>query len=184
MAKIAKTTKPAKPQTPPADSDSDAPKRRSRAKVSDTIRRQAYILYATGLKMEQIKEILHVNKNTLTEWREQDAWDAQIDSEKFGPEQIMRRLQVMHNEVLETIEAREKPHNVPTAQESIVILRLSTSVAKLMGEIHQGIRMQVGKEFITYLTRNAAQTEYIRVSDLWHAYLMSKEEKTNDKKNK
>lgn len=149
------------------------------AKVSRTVEMQqkkalAYTLY-TENRFEQklIAEKIGVSENTISKWKKEGAWDNDREEARNGIAKRRKRILSTLDNMLNHIEDREPPNNVPNAKEADSINKLSASIQKLETELSLAHKTEAGKLFINYVQRVHGHAKSVEALDLWNQFIMS-----------
>lgn len=139
----------------------------------------AYTLYVeNGFEQKVIASITSISEKSISLWKKKDKennvdWDADRIELKQSFDKERRRLKKHLNTILENIESRETPFNVPTSAEGDTINKLSDAAKKLQTELSFAHKSEAGKHFVSYVQQVHGQAKAIEVVDLWHEFLMS-----------
>jgi hypothetical protein len=138
----------------------------------------AYTLYVeNGFEQKVIANVTGISEKSISLWKKKDKesnidWDADRIELKQGFDKERRRIKKHINNILDNIEAREDPYNVPSAPEGDTINKLSVSAKNLQTELSFAHKSETGKQFIAYIQQVHGQAKAIEIVDLWHEFLM------------
>lgn len=136
----------------------------------------AYTLYVeNGFEQKVIAETIGVSEKTVSNWKNKDNadWDADRDEARMGFEQQRKRLRKQISTMLDIIENRESPYNVPDSKESDTLNKIADAAKKLMTELSFAHKSETGKQFIRYIQLTYGQAKAVEQVDLWHEFLMA-----------
>jgi hypothetical protein len=149
-------------------------KRKPSRQELDRKKRLAYTLFVeNGFEQKIISEITGISEKSITTWKKEGNWDEDRAEEKMGFEQQRKRIKRQINKILDHIEKRPEPNNVPSSKESDNINKLADAAKKLQTEITFAHKSESGKQFIAFIQQVHGQTKAIEIVDLWHEFLMS-----------
>ena len=138
----------------------------------------AYTLFVeNGFEQKVISSITGISEKSVSLWKKKDKeknidWDGDRIELKQGFDKERRRLKKHLNTILNAIEIREAPFNVPTSQEGDTINKLADAAKKLQTELSFAHKSETGKQFIAYIQQLHGQAKAIEIVDLWHEFLM------------
>lgn len=139
----------------------------------------AYTLFTeNGFEQKVIASITGITEKTISAWKKADKaksidWEVDRDELKQGFDKERRRIKKHINTILDEIEKRNPPHNVPNSTESDSINKLASAADKLQTSLAHAHKTETGKQFIAYIQQVHGQAKAIEIVDLWHEFLMS-----------
>jgi len=137
-------------------------------------KRLAYTLYVdNNLEQKVIADITGISEKSISKWKTEGGWEEDRNEERMGFEQQRRRIKRHINTVLDNVEKREEPDNVPNSKESDTINKLADAAKKLQTELSYAHKAETGKQFISYVQQIHGQAKAIEVVELWHEFLMA-----------
>jgi hypothetical protein len=137
-------------------------------------KRLAYTLFVeNGFEQKIIADITRISEKSISAWKKDGNWDEDRAEEKMGFEQQRKRIKRQINNILDHIEKRSTPENVPNSKESDNINKLADAAKKLQTEITFAHKSETGKQFIAYIQQTHGQTKAIEIVELWHEFLMA-----------
>lgn len=137
-------------------------------------KRLAYTLFVeNGFEQKVIAGITGISEKSISKWKADGNWDADKEEARMGFEQQRRRIRKQIDRMLDIIEEREAPDNVPNSKESDTINKLADAAKKLQTELSFAHKAEAGKQFIQYIQQAYGQQKAIDVVELWHEYLMA-----------
>ncbi len=138
----------------------------------------AYTLFTeNGFEQKVIASITGISEKCLTDWKKRDKatgidWEADRIELKQGFDKERRRLKKHINTILDEVEKRKSPFNIPTASEADSLNKLASAAEKLLTDLSLSHRRETGKQFIAFIQELYGQAKAIEIVDLWHEYLM------------
>ena len=136
-------------------------------------KRLAYTLYVdNGFEQKVIAEITGISEKSISKWKQDYHWENDKEEARMGFEQQRKRIRKQIDRMLDIIEKREEPDNVPNSKESDTINKLADAAKKLQTELSFAHKAEAGKQFIQYIQTVYGQQKAIDVVELWHEYLM------------
>lgn len=133
----------------------------------------AYTLYVeNGFEQKVIAGITGISEKSISNWKRDGNWEADREDAKMGIEQQRRRIRAQLQNMLEQIENRKPPENVPTSSEGDTINKLSAAVQKLSTELSFAHKAETGKQFVSHIQAVYGQDKAIEIVNLWHEFLM------------
>ncbi len=140
----------------------------------DRKKRLAYTLYVeNGFEQKVIASITGISERSISKWKTEQNWEADKEEARMGFEQQRRRIRKQIDNVLNQIELREAPFNIPDSKEGDIINKLADAAKKLQTELSFAHKAESGKQFIQYIQQAYGQSKAIEVVELWHEYLMA-----------
>ena len=137
-------------------------------------KRLAYTLYVeNGFEQKVIAGITGISEKSISLWKVNGNWEADKQEARMGFEQQRRRIRKQIDTLLDQIEKRDSPFNVPNSKESDTINKLADAAKKLQTELSFAHKAEAGKQFIQYIQQVYGQQKAIDVVELWHEYLMA-----------
>jgi uncharacterized protein YjcR len=137
-------------------------------------KRLAYTLYVdNGFEQKVISEITGISERSILNWKKDGKWEDDRQEERMGFERQRKRIKKHINNVLDIVEGREEPYNVPNSAEGDTINKLADAARKLQTELSFAHKSETGKQFISYIQQVHGQARAIEVVDLWHEFLMA-----------
>lgn len=137
-------------------------------------KRLAYTLYVdNGFEQKVIAEITGISENSISKWKKEHNWDNDREEARLGFEPQRKRIRKQLDTLLDTIEQRVPPLNVPNQKEGVLINWLADAVKKLQTELSFQHKAEAGKQFVQYVQNTHGQAKAIDVVELWHEYLMA-----------
>ena len=137
-------------------------------------KRLAYTLYVeNGFDQKVIASITGISETSICKWKKENNWEADKEEARMGFEQQRRRIRKQIDRVLDIVESRPEPDNVPNSKESDTINKLADAAKKLQTELSFAHKAESGKQFIQYIQKVYGQQKAIDVVELWHEYLMA-----------
>jgi transposase len=134
----------------------------------------AYTLFVeNGFEQKVIAQITHISEKSISNWKKEFNWEADKQEARMGFEQQRRRIRKQIDTLLDQIEERKSPLNVPNSKESDTINKLADAAKKLQTELSFAHKAESGKQFIQYIQQVYGQQKAIDVVELWHEYLMA-----------
>lgn len=151
-----------------------AAKKKSTKEELERKKRLAYTLFVeNGFEQKVIAGITGISEKSISEWKKKNNWEADKQEARMGFEQQRRRIRKQIDTLLDQIEKRASPFNVPNSKESDTINKLADAAKKLQTELSFAHKAESGKQFIQYIQQVHGQTKAIEVVELWHEYLMA-----------
>lgn len=136
-------------------------------------KRLAYTLYVeNGYEQKMISLITGISERSISKWKTENDWDADKEEARMGFEKQRRRLRSTIDRMLDIIEARDYPKNVPDSKETDAINKVADAAKKLQTELSFAHKAEAGKQFITYIQQVYGQVKSVEMVDLWHEFLM------------
>lgn len=151
------------------------------AKSKEEIERKkklAYTLFTeNGFEQKVIASITGVSEKSISTWKANDKkigidWEEDRIELKQGFDKERRRLKKHINTILENVEHRAAPNNIPTPPEGDTLSKLAAAAEKLQTALSLTHKAATGKQFIAFIQQNHGQAKAIEIVDLWHEYLM------------
>lgn len=142
-------------------------------------RKLAYTLYVdNSFDQKVIASITGISEKSISVWKKQDKekgidWDEDRSELKAGFDKERRRLKLHFNTLLDGIESRNPPLNVPNSAEGDTLNKLADAAKKLQTELSFTHKSETGKQFIGWVQQIHGQAKAIDIVDLWHEFLMS-----------
>lgn len=137
-------------------------------------KRLAYTLFIeNGLTQKVISEITGISERSISNWKNEGNWESDKEEARMGFDQQRRRIRKQLDALLNNIEEREAPNNVPDSKEGDIINKLADAAKKLQTELSFAHKSESGKQFITYIQSTYGQTKAVEVVELWHEFLMA-----------
>lgn len=133
----------------------------------------AYTLFVdNNLEQKVISDITGISEKSISKWKKDGNWEQDRNEERMGFEQQRRRIKRHINTILDNVEKRKAPLNVPDSKESDTINKLADAAKKLQTELSYAHKSETGKQFISYIQQVHGQAKAIQIVDLWHEFLM------------
>jgi len=156
----------------------NAPKKTKPVKATkeelDRKKRLAYTLFVdNGFEQKVIAEITGISERSISEWKKVGAWEDDRTEERMGFDKQRKRIKKHIDAVLDQIEERPAPHNVPNSKEMDGINKMADAAKKLQTELSFAHKSETGKQFISFIQTVHGQAKAIEAVDLWHEFLMS-----------
>jgi hypothetical protein len=146
----------------------------SRTAELERKKRLAYTLFVdNSLEQKVISEITGISEKSISEWKRKGNWENDRQEERMGFEQQRKRIKRQINTLLDIVENREHPNNVPNSKESDSINKLADAAKKLQTELSFSHKAETGKQFIAYIQQIHGQAKAIEIVELWHEFLMA-----------
>lgn len=140
----------------------------------DRKKRLAYTLFVeNGFEQKVIAEITGISEKSITAWKKDGNWEEDRAEEKMGFDKQRKRIKRQINKILDHVENRPEPDNVPNSKESDNINKLADAAKKLQTELSFAHKSETGKQFISYIQQVHGQAKAVEVVDLWHEFLMA-----------
>lgn len=137
-------------------------------------KRLAYTLYVdNGFEQKVIAEITGISERSISTWKQAGGWDEDRAEERMGFDKQRKRIKRHINTILDAVEARTAPQNVPTASEGDTINKLADAAKKLQTELSFAHKSETGKQFVAYIQQVHGQAKAVEIVDLWHEFLMA-----------
>lgn len=139
----------------------------------------AYTLFVdNGFEQKVIASITGISEKGISQWKKKDKeigidWEADRIELKQGFDKERRRLKKHINTILDEVEKRVSPLNVPNSSEADSLNKLASAAEKLLTELSLSHKSETGKQFIAFIQQTHGQAKAIEAVDLWHEYLMS-----------
>jgi predicted transcriptional regulator len=140
----------------------------------------AYTLYVeVGYDQKLIAELLHVSENSISNWKKADKtrgrdWEEDRTELRQGFDKERRRIKQAINDIMDAIQERKKPKNVPNSGESDSINKLTVAARNLQAEyvtLHQ--KNEVGKLMIAHMQKLHGKEKAVEFVQYWHEFIMS-----------
>lgn len=148
--------------------------KKNRKEEIERKKKLAYTLYVhNGFDQKVIAEITNISERSIYNWKETGKWDEDREEERMGFEPQRKRLRKMFDNLLQQIEDRAAPLNVPNNAESDRLNKLADAVKKLQTELSYQHKTEAGKLFVTYIQQTHGQAKAVEVVELWHEWLMA-----------
>lgn len=126
-----------------------------------------------GFNQKVIAEKIGVRENTVSGWKKAGNWDGDKEEARTGISKRRKRLLATLDNMLNIIEDRVFPNNVPDSKESDTINKITAAIQKLETELSLAHKAETGKQFTVYVQNNYGKDEAVRVVDLWNEFLMA-----------
>lgn len=140
----------------------------------DKKKRLAYTLFVeNGFEQKVISEITGISEKSISKWKLEGNWDADKEEARMGFEPQRKRIRKQFDALLNIIDNRPHPDNVPNSKEADILNKLADAVKKLQTELSFQHKAEAGKQFIQYVQQIHGQGKAIDVVELWHEYLMA-----------
>ena len=140
----------------------------------DRKKRLAYTLFVeNGFEQKVISEITGISEKSISVWKKEGNWEEDRAEEKMGFEQQRKRIKRQINKILDHVDKRPEPENVPNSKESDNINKLADTAKKLQTELSFAHKSETGKQFISFIQQVYGQAKAIEIVDLWHEFLMA-----------
>jgi hypothetical protein len=137
-------------------------------------KRLAYTLFVENhFEQKVISEITGISEKSISKWKSESRWEEDREEARQGFEPQRKRIRKHIDTLLNVIEQRAAPYNVPTSPEGDTLNKLADAVKKLQTELSFAHKAEAGKQFISYIQQVHGQNKAIEVVELWHEYLMA-----------
>jgi hypothetical protein len=137
-------------------------------------KRLAYTLFVeNGFEQKVISEITGISEKSISKWKLEGDWEADKAEARMGFEPQRKRIRKQFDALLNIIDSRPHPDNVPNSKEADILNKLADAVKKLQTELSFQHKAEAGKQFIQYVQQIHGQGKAIDVVELWHEYLMA-----------
>lgn len=137
-------------------------------------KRLAYTLYVdNGFEQKVIAEITGISERSITTWKKDGKWEDDRVEERMGFDKQRKRIKKHIDAVLDQIEQRLPPHNVPNSKEMDGINKMADAAKKLLTELSFAHKSETGKQYIAYIQQVHGQAKAIEQVELWHEFLMA-----------
>lgn len=134
----------------------------------------AFTLYTeNGFEQKLIAAKIGISEKTISKWKQEGDWENARQEARTGIAKRRKRILGTLDNLLQQIEDRDAPNNVPNSKESDVITKLTASLQNLENELSLSHKVEVGKLFINHIQRVYGKDEAVRVVDLWHEFIMT-----------
>lgn len=134
----------------------------------------AYTLFTeNGFEQKLIAEKIGISEKTISKWKQEDNWEADREEARTGITKRRKRLLATLDNMLNQIEKREAPKNVPDSKETDAINKLTSAIQKLETELSLSHKTETGKQFVTYMQKTYGKDVAVTVLDYWHEFLMA-----------
>lgn len=133
----------------------------------------AYTLYVeNGYEQKLIADITGISEQSISGWKKENNWDADREETRMGFEKQRRRLRKTIDRMLDLIEGREMPDNVPNSKESDTLNKLADTAKKLQTELSFAHKAATGKAFVGYIQEVYGHAKSVEVVELWNDFIM------------
>lgn len=134
----------------------------------------AYTLYTeNGFEQKLISEKIGISEKTISKWKVEENWNEGREEAKTGISKRRKRLLSTLDSMLDQIEQRNPPFNVPDSKETDAINKITSAIQKLETELSLAHKTETGKRFVTYIQQHHGKEAAIMVVDYWHEFLMA-----------
>ncbi|KAA2245501.1 hypothetical protein F0L74_05960 [Chitinophaga agrisoli] len=161
-----------KPKGPAKARPKAATERPARQDI-DRKKKLAYTLYVeNGFEQKVIAEITGISEQSISAWKRAGSWDVDRHEARMGFDQQRRNISRIISTMLEQIDQRKPPCNVPDSKESDTLNKLADTVKKLQTELSYAHKAEAGKQFILFIQKVHSQEKAIEIVELWHEFIM------------
>jgi transposase len=134
----------------------------------------AYTLFVeNGFEQKFIAEKMGVSEKSISKWKTEGKWDDDREEARTGISKRRKRLLATLDNMLDVIEQRKAPGNVPDSKETDALNKLTSAIQKLETELSLAHKTETGKQFVSYMQKVHGKDVAVLVMDYWHEFIMA-----------
>jgi transposase-like protein len=123
---------------------------------------------------KDIAERVGVSQNTMTRWVRDGKWEEMRTSVVTTKTMQLSRLYAHLKELNDSIDARPEGERYVGSRDADTLTKLTAAIRNLETETNIGDKIEVGKEFLSYVRRTAESAETVKtVAALFDGYIKS-----------